>query len=58
MYDSEAVLKKIISEDISSNYDVDYDDINVSNVEVHKCLGVLKKFGTVIVDSGVVRYLY
>ena len=48
MDDSKKVLKKSISEDISSNYNVDDDDINV---EVDECLGTLKKSVSVTVDS-------
>ena len=47
MDDSKAVSKKFISEDISSNYNVDDDDITVKD----ECLGALMKSATVIVSS-------
>ena len=47
MDDSE-ILKKIISEEISSNYDVDVDDINIKGDEY---LRALKKSATVTVGS-------
>ena len=48
MDDSKAVLKKIISDYItSSNYNVDDDDITVKD----ECLGALMKSATVIVSS-------
>ena len=45
---SKAVLKKIIVEDISSNYNVGDDDING---EVDEWIGALKKSGPVIVGN-------
>ena len=48
MDDSKAVLNKIISEEIFSNYNVDDDDINI---KVDECLRALKKSATVTVGS-------
>ena len=48
MDDSKAVLKKMISEEISSNYNIDDDDINI---KVDECLKALKKSATVTVGS-------
>ena len=48
MDDSKAVLKKIISGDISNNYNVDDVDIDV---EVDECLGALNRSASVIVGS-------
>ena len=47
---SKAVLKKIISGDISSNYDVDDVDIDIE-VEVDECFGALNRSASVIVVS-------
>ena len=48
MDDSKAVLKKIISGDISNNYNVDDVDIEV---EVDEYLGALNRSASVIVVS-------
>ena len=48
MDDSKAVLNKIISEEIFSNYNVDDNDINI---KVDECLRALKKSATVTVGS-------